>query len=113
MTTTLKSPAATRAEKRRQNPIENGLPDPRPLTDYTVALSVVGGHSRLTVTLNQPCAIRTPNWALIDCVAGARIYPASVTMVSNTQFYFDYPALIAPSIAFVEVPFQDMQVQNF
>ena len=88
------------------------MPDPRPVTDYTVALTTVSGHSRLTVTLSQPCVIRQPAWALIDCVAGSRVYASSVTVVSNTQFYFDYSGFLAGSVAFVEVPYQDTQVQN-
>lgn len=105
------SPA--RATRRTASaPFATGLPDPRPVTDYSVALSVVAGKSRLTVTLTQPCAIRSPRWAVIDCTNGGRVYPTSATVVSTTQFYFDYAGLLAPSVAFVEVPYQDTQVQN-
>ena len=90
-----------------------GLPDPRPLTDYSVALSVVSGKSRLTVTLAQPCVIRHPNWGLVDCTAGAKVHSSSVTVVNNTTFYFDYPGVLDAMVAFVDVPYQDMQVQNF
>jgi hypothetical protein len=110
-TTTTKTPARRNAQ--RTTPVSAGAPDPRPLTDYTVALSTVSGHSRLTVTLTQPCVIRTPNWALIDCQAGGRVYPSSVTVVNNTTFYFDYAGFLNSAVAFVEAPYQDMQVQNF
>jgi hypothetical protein len=33
--------------------------------------------------------------------------------VSNTQFYTDYAGLLGTMVAFVQVPYQDMQVQNF
>lgn len=109
MTATLTKP---RRKSATPSPFANGLPDPRPVTDYTVTLSVVAGKSRLTVTLAQPCAIRSPNWALIDCTAGGRVYPQSVTVVSTTQFYFDYSGLLSSAVAFVEVPYMDTQVQN-
>ena len=96
-----------------RTPMQAGLPDPRPVTEYTVALSVVSAKSRLTVTLLQPCAVRSPNWSLIDCTAGLRVLPQSVTVVSPTQFYFDYPGILSTAVAFVEVPYQDTQVQNF
>lgn len=95
------------------SPFAAGLPDPRPVTDYTVALSVVAGKSRLTVTLAQPCVIRAPRWAVIDCSNGARVYPASVTVVSNTVFYFEYLGVLSSAVALVEAPYQDAQVQNF
>jgi hypothetical protein len=95
------------------NPFANGLPDPRPLTDYTVALTTVAGHSRITITLSQPCVIRNPNWPLIDCTANTLVPALSVTVVSNTQFYMDYGGVLGSMVAFVQVPYQDMQVQNF
>lgn len=99
--------------RQRRSAAELGLPDPRPLTDYTVALSTVAGHARLTVTLAQPCVIRQPNWPLIDCSTGGRVYPTSVTVVSTVSFYMDFAGLLLGSVAFVEAPYQDMQVQNF
>jgi hypothetical protein len=95
------------------NPATSGLPDPRPLTDYSVALTNVAGHSRITITLSQPCVIRNPAWPLIDCTAGTLVNPSSVTVVSNTQFYMDYAGTLGSMVAFVQVPYQDMQVQNF
>lgn len=112
-TQTAVDPKAPRSRKRPLTPWEAGLPDPRPVTDYTAVHSVVAGHSRMTITLGQPCAVRSPNWALIDCVSGARVYAAGVTVVSPTSFYFDYGGLLLGSVAFVEVPYQDTQVQNF
>jgi hypothetical protein len=73
----------------------------------------VAGHSRITITLSQPCVIRNPVWPLIDCTAGGLVNPSSVTVVSNTQFYMDYAGLLSSMTAFVQVPYQDMQVQNF
>lgn len=98
---------------RRVTPGKTGTPDPRPLTDYSVSLSVVAGKTRATITLTQPCIIRTPAWAFIDCTAGGRVYASSVTVVNNTTFYFDFAGLLSPAVGFVEVPYQDMQVQNF
>ena len=109
MTATLTKP---RRKSAPPSPFANGLPDPRPVTDYTVALSIVAGKSRLTVTLAQPCAIRSPNWAVIDCTAGARVYPQSVTVISPTSFSFDYAGLLSSAVALVEVPYMDTQVQN-
>lgn len=113
MPATLSTSPVRSSARRAPSPVESGLPDPRPVTDYTVALSTVGTHSRLTVTLAQPCVIRAPAWALIDCTAGGRVYASGVTVVNNTTFYFDYPGTLNPAVAFVEVPYQDMQVQNF
>ena len=93
--------------------MQAGLPDPRPVTEYAVALTVVASKSRLTVTLLQPCAIRSPNWPLIDCSNGVRVLPQSVTVVSPTQFYFDYAGILSTAVAFVEVPYQDTQVQTY
>src|SRR5438046_218361 len=114
MTTATKTAPASRAAKqRRQNPFENARPDPRPLTDYTLALSTVLGNTRVTVTLAQPCVIRQPLWAFIDCNTGSRLYAASMTVVDNTTFYFQFGGLLPTSVGVVEVPYQDMQVQNF
>jgi len=99
--------------KKRITPASTGTADPRPITDYTAVLSTVSGHSRLTVTLSQPCIIRQPLWGLVDCVAGALVSPTSCTVVSNTQFYLDFTGVVAGSAAFVQPPYQDMQVQNF
>jgi hypothetical protein len=108
--TTTTTPRSTR--RKPPTPFARGLPDPRPVTDYTVALSVVAGKSRLTVTLAQPCVIRAPNWAVIDCSNGARVYAQSVTVASPTSFFFDYAGILSSAVAFVEVPYQDTQVQN-
>jgi hypothetical protein len=111
-TATTTPPRTTRRGRNALPPTANGLPDPRPVTDYTVALSVVAGKSRLTVTLTQPCAIRAPRWAVIDCTNGGRVYPTSATVVSTTQFYLDFASVLSSAVAFVEVPYQDTQVQN-
>jgi hypothetical protein len=105
--------SARSARERRVNPLSNGSPDPRPVTDYAVALTTVAGKSRVTITLSQPCVIRNPNWPLVDCTAGGLVSPTSVTVVSNTQFYMDYGGVLGSMVAFVQVPYQDTQVQNF
>ncbi len=105
---------ATRLKgKKRVTPVKTGTADPRPITEYTAVHSTVAGHSRLTITLSQPCIIRQPAWPLIDCTAGGLVNPLGMTVVSNTQFYFDYGGVLGSMVAFVQVPYQDMQVQNF
>jgi hypothetical protein len=116
MTTAMKSVPATPARptrQRPQSPFESGQPDPRPVTDYAIALSLVLGNTRATITLAQPCVIRTPNWAFIDCNTGARIYAPAMTVVDNQTFFFQFNTLLPTSVGFIEVPYQDMQVQNF
>lgn len=97
---------------RRPTADPASLPDPRPVTDYSVALSTVGTNARITITLGQPCAIRQPAWAFVNVSTGARSYAASVTVVDNTTFFFDFSGLLPAKVAFVEVPYQDTQVQN-
>lgn len=106
------TPTIRKSRRAASSPFAAGMPDPRPVTEYAVALSVVAGKSRLTVTLAQPCVVRSPNWAVINCVNGARVYPTNVTVVSNTVFFFDFASVLSSSVAFVEVPYQDPQVQN-
>src|SRR5262245_21436572 len=113
MTSTLKTTLQRPTGKRRVTPASTGTPDPRPLTDYTVAYSTPSGHSRVTVTLAQPCIIRQPNWAFVDCNSGTKVFATSVTVVNNTTFYFDFPGLLGTSVNFIEPPYQDTQVQNF
>jgi hypothetical protein len=106
--------AAPRKQRRGVvSPLEAGLADPRPVTEYTVVVSTVGANSRVTVALGQPCVIRSPNWAFIDNNNGSRIYPASATVVNNQSFYFDFAGLLPTSVGVIEVPYQDNQVQNF
>lgn len=110
---TTATPSTPRKPRRTPaTPFAAGLPDPRPVTDYTVALSVVAGKSRLTVTLTQPCVVRSPRWAVIDCTNGGRVYPTSVTVVGPTSFHLDFAGLLSPAIGFVEAPYQDPEVQN-
>ena len=96
-----------------KNPWEAGLPDPRPVTGYTVAVSVSGGNTLVTIALDTPCVIRTPNWAFIDNNTGNRLYAASVAAVDPRTIVFTYPGLMPLSIGTIEVPYQDTQVQNF
>lgn len=105
--------ASRAASPRRLNPFENGQPDPRPLTGYTVTLSTVLGNTQVAITLDQPCVIRVPNWAFINCTTGARVYASSMTIVDNMTFIFQFVGTLSTAVGFIEVPYQDMQVQNF
>lgn len=92
----------------------NNQPDPRPLTDYTAVYSEPGGaHSRVTVTLSQPCIIRNPQWEFVSVVNGSFIKAVAITVTSNTIIIFDFGDLIDTSIGFIRAPYQDMEVQNF
>jgi hypothetical protein len=113
MTTAVKPAPSRTANQRRANPSETGQPDPRPLTGYAIALSTVLGNTRVTVTLDQPCVVRTPAWAFIDANNGTRVYAVSMTVVDNTTFFFQFAGALSTSVGFIEVPYQDMQVQNF
>jgi len=97
---------------RRVNEDAESLPDPRPVTEYTVVLSTVGINARLTVTLGQPCVVRQPAWAFVNVSTGARVYAATVTVVDNTTIVFDFAGLLPTKVAFIEVPYQDTQVRN-
>ncbi len=109
---TLTAPA--RAGKRgKTNPLSSGLPDPRPLTDYSVLYQEVAGKSRITVTLQQPCIIRAPQWGFIDCSSGEASPANQVTPVGHDTIIFDFNAIIPASVNLVNVPYQDTQVQNF
>ena len=102
-----------RVSQRRPRPSENGLPDPRPLAEYTATASAVSGKTRITIVLDQPCVIRNPSWPVIDSATGARTYPPAAVIVDNQTFYFQFTTALAATIGFIEVPYQDMQVQNF
>ena len=112
MTTAIKQ-AARSGNMHRANPFESGQPDPRPLTGYGVSLSTVAGNTQVAVTLDQPCVIRQPNWAFIDCNTGARTYAALVSVVDNRTIVFQFAGTLNTAVGFIEVPYQDMQVQNF
>lgn len=99
-------------KQRIRTPYEAGLPDPRPVTDYTATVSVVSGKTRITIQLGQPCAIRSPSWSFVSCVDGSRVAPVGLTIVDNRTFYFDFAGLLDPAVCFVDVPCQDTQVQN-
>ena len=114
MTTNAPLPALPRSGKRiNPNPAAAGLPDPRPLTDYTAAYSEVAGTSRITITLAQACVIRNPQWAFIDSATGEGVLPLGATPTGNATFVVDFAGIIPTSVNFVDVPYQDMQVQNF
>lgn len=95
------------------NYIQTGQPDPRPVTDYTTAVSAVSGHTRITITLSEPCVIRTPAWKFVSGIDGNKIPAASVTVVDNKTFFFDFAGLLASDYCFIDVPYQDTAVQNF
>lgn len=104
-------PQRKRRTRRAKSDAES-LPDPRAVTDYSVSLSTVGMNARVTVTLGQPCFIGQPNWAFVNVSTGARVYAASVTVVDNTTFLFDFAGLLPVKVGFIEVPYQDQQVRN-
>jgi hypothetical protein len=89
------------------------LPDPRPLTEYDAVYDEIDGNSRITVTLAQPCIIREPRWACIDSATGEGVLPASVKPLGNDTIEFIFDGIIPDTVNFVDVPYQDMQVQNF
>jgi hypothetical protein len=96
-----------------RSPLEAGLPDPRPVTDYTVALSTVAGATRITVTLSQPCVVHAPRWRLIDADTGAMTTCPAPVVTGNTSFYYQLAGVLSPSVGFLDVPYMDTQVQNF
>src|SRR5947209_6881771 len=100
--TIVQTPRAPRP--RVQNPWEAGLPDPRPVTDYSVALSTVAGNTRVTITLGQPCVIRTPVWAFISATDGARSYAPTLRVLDNTSFFFEFAGALDATIGTIEVP---------
>lgn len=103
----------SKQQKPRVATSPRNTPDPRPVTDYSVAVSTVGGNTRLTVTLDQPCVIRVPAWGFINCTTGDTVHASSVTVVDNRTIRFDFTGLLDGSVGFVDVPYQDGQVQNF
>ena len=48
--------------------------------------------------------------ARVGC--GTELVSFAVTVVSNTQFFMDFAGILNAMVAFVQVPFQDTQVQN-
>ena len=109
---TLAAPART-GKRPRTTPVSAGLPDPRPLTDYDATYDEVAGNSWITVTLRQPCVIRNPQWTFIDCATGNSILPTVVKPFGNDTIEFGFDGIIPGTVGFVDVPYQDMQVQNF
>jgi hypothetical protein len=112
-TPTASAPAKPGSRAALRRPYENGQPDPRAVTGYTVTLATVGGNSVVTILLDQPCVVRSPHWAFIDATDGSRIYAPTMAVVDNRTFFFQFAGVMANSIGFIEVPYQDMQVQNF
>jgi len=79
-TTLIKVPARTQG-KKRITPATTGTPDPRPLTDFTVAVSTVSGHTRVTRHAAPGRASSgTPRGAFVACDTGAKSFAASVTV---------------------------------
>ena len=103
---------ALRPRQRQASPSQSGQPDPRPVTDYSVAVTTALGNTIITITLDQPCVVRSPHWAFIDCADGTRVFAPAMVVVDNRTFAFQFSGLLAPSVAFVDVPYQDTQVQN-
>jgi hypothetical protein len=67
----------------------------------------------VTITLDQPCVIRTPAWTFINCNDGTRSFAPSMTIMDTSTFFFQFTGLLNTAVGFIEVPYQDMQVQNF
>jgi hypothetical protein len=110
---TLAAPGARTNKRTKTNPVSAGLPDPRPLTEYDVVYAEVAGASRITIVLKQPCVIRSPRWSFIDCATGNAIQTDAVSVPDNQTIVYQFGGIIAASVAFVDVPWQDTQVQNF
>ncbi|HYE62046.1 MAG TPA: hypothetical protein VD997_08615 [Phycisphaerales bacterium] len=108
---TPQSGAAVRPRSNKPRSIlEAGLPDPRPVTTYSVE---VVGTNHLLVTLDQPCVIRSPAWSLVDSITGEVLTATGVEIVSPKQFTLEFSSTIKDSMGFVEVPYMDTSVQNF
>lgn len=107
------APASRSGKRSKLSPTEAGLPDPRPVTDYSVEYRVVAGKSEIEITLAQPCIIRRPNWRFISCDDGGSLEASAVVVKTNTAIVFGFDGIIDTSVAFVDVPYQDMEVQNF
>jgi hypothetical protein len=104
----------TRAHQRTHTtPASAGLPDPRPLTDYTAVYSEKAGASHITITLDAPCIIRGPKWVALDSATGLSVTPVNISILDNRTIDLVFGSIIAASVNFVVVPYQDMLVQNF
>jgi hypothetical protein len=114
MSTNTPIAAPIRTSKRtRTNATTAGLPDPRPLTGYSIFYQELDGHSRVNIVLDSPCIIREPAWLLVDVNTGDTLPADAFKVDSPTQFYLDFTTIIPGTYCFVEVPYQDMQVQNY
>jgi hypothetical protein len=100
-------------KRQRPTPASAGLPDPRPLTEYDVVYEEFAGNSIITIKLLQPCVIRSPQWGFIDCATGESIQTDNVVATGTDTITFTFVGVIADTVAFVDVPYQDMQVQNY
>jgi len=90
-----------------------GLPDPRPLTGYSVEVTEEVQGTRLTVKLGQRCVVRAPRWALISSETGERLTTPPAAVVDGTTFYFQFDSELPRAFNFIAAPYQDPQVQNF
>jgi hypothetical protein len=111
----LPAPTAPNRTQRNKapNPLSAGLPDPRAVTDYTVEYGEDGGRSLITVLLGTPCIIREPMWSVIDVSDGSSIGPVLGKPQSPTQILFVFEDGLPASACLLDVPYQDVQVQNF
>ena len=108
--------ASSRTGKRaRTTPVSAGLPDPRALTDYELAFEEKEGVSKLTVNLLAPCIIRVEQlgWTLINCADGGHVTPDAYNAPNNVTIELIFYSEFVETIAFLDVPYQDMAVQNF
>jgi hypothetical protein len=114
MTTMNITAAPARPAKRfSANPASAGLPDPRPLTEYSVDVIEQEGKTTIKVILSQPCIIRKPVWGFVDCSDGSVVFPKDAEIEGNDTIYFEFESPLSSMVAIIDVPYQDMQVQNF
>lgn len=106
--------AQTRTHQRsRTTPGTAGLPDPRPVTGFTAEYGEEEGRSMVLVTLDAPCIVRNPMWSVIDVADGSSIGPVLGKLRTDSQIVFRFDDLLPPTACFIDVPYQDMQVQNY
>jgi hypothetical protein len=117
MTTAAAAHAPSRAAHRAPGgPLASGLPDPRPLTGYSVEYAEPDGRSVLYVTLEQPCLIGEPTWTVIDSSTGeTKTLPgkAEGDGTSSTVIVFTHDSILDKTFNFIAAPYQDPEVRNF
>jgi hypothetical protein len=94
-----------------------GLPDPRPVTDYTVSVENTGSRTLLIVALDQPCVIGAPVWSVVSADTGDAVPVFGQAQPDaegrSTIIVFDNGAVLDQAFNTLVVPYQDTQVRNF